>query len=310
MIRSKATAAASRGTDAAMKLLTLFSRDNLARAAGRARTVAGGETRLVAWAAGAMLAALVLLAVVAPLALVLPGWAAGLVGWLPALGLLGGVWLAGLAVVRMVRAGRVDVLNAAGSGGPGSGPAAGQDGALRPLGPEALQVALGELAEAGLVAPGATLDQAAIAAGWLAGRAAGLATVCWQDRDQAAAVIRLRDPVTATVLLAPDGRPWPFALPGDGSLTPIELPAEVRALAWSTHRDTGMAEIRRLAPMLALAAQGAAVPFLALRGRALCLAWPGGTLEGAAMLATRAAACLAPATRADADTGAQAAARS
>lgn len=292
-----------------MKILTLFSRDNLARAAGRARTVAGGETRLVAWAAGAMLAALVLLAVVAPLALMLPGWAAGLVGWVPALGLVGGVWLAGVAVVRMVRAARRGDGLAVPDGAAASQPAATMGGGLRPLGPEALQVALGELAEAGLVAPATTLDQAGVAGSWLAGRASGLATVCWQGTGQAAAVIRLRDPVSASVLLAPDGRPWPFALPADGTLTPIEPPADVRALAWSTQRDPGMAEIRRLAPMLALAAQGAAVPFLALRGRALCLAWPGGTLEGAAMLAARAAACLAPATGADADTGPQAAAR-
>lgn len=309
MNRSEATAGASRGTDGDMKLLSLFTRDNLARAAGRARSVAGSETRLVAWAAGAMLAALILLAVLAPLALQLPGWAAGLVGWLPSLGLLAGLWLAGLAVVRMVRAGRGDVLAAAGDGS-GPAPAAGADGALRPLGPEALQVALGELAEAGLVAPGATLEQAGIAAGWLAGRAAGLATVCWQGAGQAAAVIRLRDPVAATVLLAPDGRPWPFALPRDGALTPIEPPAGVRALAWSTDRAAGMAQIGRLGPMLGPAAQGAAVPFIALRGRALCLAWPGGTLEGAAMLSVVAAACLAPATGADADTGAQAPARS
>jgi hypothetical protein len=292
-----------------MKLLALFSRDNLTRAAGRARTVAGGETRLVAWAAGLLLAAMILLAAVAPLVLIMPDWAGAFVSWLPALGFLGGVGLAILAIVRMVKAGRGDGLAAAATGtGIGPDPVLGTG--FRPLGQEALQVALGELAEAGLVAPGASLDQAGISASWLAGRAGGLATVCWQGSDQAAAVIRLSGPVPATVLLAPDGRPWPFALPHDGALTPIEPSADVRALAWSTDRDAGMDLIRQLAPMLSLAAQGAAVPFLALRGQALCLAWPGGNLEGAAMLAARAAACLATMTGADAGIGAQAPARS
>jgi hypothetical protein len=99
------------------------------------------------------------------------------------------------------------------------------------------------------------------------------------------AVMRLKESVAASLLIAPNGAAWPFAFPNDGVLTPIAPPAQVDALAWTTQRDVGLEVNARLAPALAMSAAGGEVPYVSVRGRALVMMWRKADVGSACVIA-------------------------
>jgi hypothetical protein len=144
----------------------------------------------------------------------------------------------------------------------------------------AIEAALSDAEDAGLRAVSPRVVQDA-----MTGRIHGRPLVVLLADGLTYAVIRLKEPVTASLLLAPGNAPWPFSFPKDGVLTPIAVPRGMDALAWTTQREAGMALMAQLAPALAMSAAGGEVPYLSVRGRALVMMWRRGDVGTGAVIA-------------------------
>ena len=221
--------------------------------AAKSRT--GGEGRLVAFSAGGLLLAFVLLAALAPVLMKAPALLASIIGFILFGLVLISIGVGGVALWRIIRAGALD------------GEAAkGQSTAI--FSQTAVEAALSDAEDAGLRAMSARVVEEA-----MTGRVAGRPIAVMRVDGVSFAVIRLKEPVTATLLVAPGNAPWPFEFPKDGILTPIPAPGGVTALAWTTERDAGLATGARLGAALAMSAAGGEVPYVSVRGRALVMMW-------------------------------------
>jgi hypothetical protein len=226
-------------------------RDAFSAAKGRT----GGEGRLVAMSAGGLLLAFVLLAVLAPMLMKAPAFVSSLIGFV----LFALVFVAtGIGVValwRMIKAGA-------------------KEGEASKAGPSpifsqtAIESALSDAEDAGLRAVSPRNVEEA-----MTGRMQGRPMAVMRADGVTYGVIRLKEAVAASLLIAPGTEPWPFAFPNDGALTPIPAPANVDAMAWTTDRSKGLALSTQLAPAMAMSAAGGEVPYLSVRGRALVMMW-------------------------------------
>jgi hypothetical protein len=233
--------------------------------AAKSRT--GGEGRLVAISAGGLLLAFVLLATLAPVLMNAPAFVSSLIGFVLLVLVVASTAIGAIAVWRIIKAGAKD--NDTGSGVPTS-----------IYSQTAIEAALSDAEDAGLRALGPRSVQEA-----LTGRVHGRAMAVMRADGKTYAVIRLKDAVTASVLVAPGSAPWPYAFPNDGVLTPIPVPQSLSATAWTTKRDEGLSLMPKLAPALAMSAAGGELPYLSLRSRALVLMWTKADVGSATVIA-------------------------
>jgi hypothetical protein len=232
-----------------------------------AKTRTGGEGRLVAMSAGGLFLAFVLLAVLAPILMNAPAIISNIIGFVLFALVIVATGIGAVALWRMIRAGAMEASSAS---------------AQTPsiYSQSAIEAALSDAEDAGLRAISPRVIQDA-----MTGRIHGRPLAVLLADGLTYAVIRLKEPVAASLLLAPGNEPWPFAFPKDGALTPIGVPRGVDALAWTTQREAGMALIAQLAPALAMSAAGGEVPYLSVRGRALVMMWRRGDVGTGAVIA-------------------------
>lgn len=232
-----------------------------------AKTRTGGEGRLVVMSAGGLFLAFVLLAVMAPILMKAPAFVANLVGFVIFVLVLISTGIGGVALWRMIKAGAMEARSAS-------------EVATSIYSQSAVEAALSDAEDAGLRAVDARVVQDA-----MTGRVAGRPIAVIRAEGVTYAVIRLKEAVTASLLLAPGHSPWPFAFPNDGALTPIPAPGDLDALVWTTGRAAGMALAAKLRPALAMSSAGGEVPFLSVRGRALVMMWRRGDVGTGAVIA-------------------------
>ena len=215
--------------------------------AAKART--GHEGGLIALSAGGLILAFFLLALLAPLALNAPGIVSYGAGAFVLLLVLASTGAGAVALWRLMAAG-------AREGG-------------------------GARVQATTIINDAAIQDAQDA---MTGRVQGLAMAAVQSGAQVFLVIRLKQAVPLSLIFAPKAAPWPFALPPDGTLTPVPAPGGVDGLAWATDRDPALLWSARLGPALAMSAAGGEAPFLSLRAKALVLRWDHGDVGTAALI--------------------------
>lgn len=220
-----------------------------------AKTRTGGEGRLVAMSAGGLLLAFILLAALAPLLMNASAFVSNLIGFVLFALVFVATGIGVVAVWRMIKAGAMEgaVIKA------GTTPIFSQS---------AVEAALSDAEDAGLRAVSPRVVEEA-----MTGRLQGRPMAVMRADNATYAVIRLKEPVTASFLLAPGSAPWPFAFPNDGILTPIAAPANIEAMAWTTTRAVGLAVSAQLAPAMAMSAAGGEIPYVSVRGRALVMMW-------------------------------------
>jgi hypothetical protein len=245
--------------------------DKVRDAINAARTRTGNEGRLVAMSAGGMLLAFVLLAVLAPLLIRAPGLVSGLTGFLLFALVVVATGIGIVALWRMIKAGAMDGQAASGS-------------QASIFSQSAVEVALSDAEDAGLRAVLVREVQDA-----MTGRVAGRPIAVMRADGATYGVIRLKEAVAASLLLAPGHAPWPHAFPADGALTPIPVGGGIDALAWSTAREAGIALCSKLGPALAMSSAGGEVPFVSVRGRALVMMWRSGDVGMASVIMGEAA---------------------
>jgi hypothetical protein len=241
--------------------------------AAKSRT--GGEGQLVAWSAGGLLLAFVLLAALAPVLMKAPAFVSSLIGFVLLAILIVATGIGGVALWRIIKAGAVE-----------AGKNAAPSGSIYSV--SAVEAALSDAEDAGLRAVAPRIVQDA-----MTGRIAGRPIAVMTADGVTYAVIRLKVAVGASLLLASSKAPWPFAFPNDGALTPVPAQSGIDALAWSPAREGGIALLAKLGPALAMSAAGGEVPFLSVRGRALVLMWQRGDVGTAAVIAGEMAKVLA-----------------
>jgi hypothetical protein len=232
--------------------------------AAKART--GHEGGLIALSAGGLILAFFLLALLAPLALNAPGFASYGAGVLVLVLVLASTGAGAIALWRLMAQGARE-----------GGGALIQATAI--VNDAAIQAALSDAEDAGLRALGSREVQDA-----MTGRVCGLAMAALQAGGHVFLVIRLKQAVPLSLIFAPKAAPWPFALPADGTLTPVPTPGGIDGLAWATDRDPALAWTARLGPALAMSAAGGEAPFLSLRAKALVLRWDKGDVGTAALI--------------------------
>lgn len=232
--------------------------------AAKART--GHEGGLIALSAGGLILAFLLLALLAPLALNAPGFVSYGAGVLVLVLVLASTGAGAVALWRLMAAGARE----------GGGALVQATGIVND---SAIQAALSDAEDAGLRALVPRDAQDA-----MTGRVQGLAMAAVQSGPQVFLVIRLKQAAPISLIFAPKAAPWPFALPSDGTLTPVPTPGGVDGLAWATDRDPALVWSGRLGPALAMSAAGGEAPFLSLRAKALVLRWNHGDVGTAALI--------------------------
>ena len=226
-------------------------RDAFAAAKGRT----GGEGQLVAMSAGGLLLAFVLLAALAPILMKAPPFLSASIGFLIFILVIVAIVIGIVALWRMIKAGAMD----------------GEGASAQPtsiFSQSAVEAALSDAEDAGLRAVTPRLVEEA-----MTGRIHGRPVAVLRGEGVTYGVIRLKEAVAASLLLAPGPAPWPFAFPSDGALTPIAPPDGVEASAWTTARGPGLALMAQMGPALAMSAAGGEVPYLSVRERALVMMW-------------------------------------
>jgi hypothetical protein len=232
--------------------------------AAKART--GHEGALIALSAGGLILAFFLLALLAPLALYAPGFVSYGAGALVLVLVLASTGAGAVALGRLMAAGAHEGVGALVQ-------------ATGTVNESAIHAALSDAEDAGLRALGPRDVQDV-----MTGRVHGLAVAAIQAGAQVFLVIRLKQAVPLSLIFTPKAAPWPFALPSDGTLTPVSAPGGVDGLAWATDRDPGLLWSVRLGPALAMSAAGGEAPFLSLRAKALVLRWDNGDVGTAALI--------------------------
>jgi hypothetical protein len=254
------------GRAAARKLRDAFS-------AAKSRT--GGEGRLVAISAGGLLLAFVLLAALAPILMKAPAFLSSLIGFVLFALVFVATSIGVVALWRMIKAGAME------------GDAA-KAGPIPIFSQAAVESALSDAEDAGLRAVTPRVVQEA-----MTGRVQGFPIAVIAADGVIFAVIRLKEAVGASLLIAPNGAPWPFAFPNDGVLTPIVAPTHVEALVWTTRREAGLDLSARLASALVMSSAGGEVPYVSVRGRALVMMWRKADVGSACVIAHEVAKALA-----------------
>jgi hypothetical protein len=255
-------------------------------ALGRAQSRAGSEGRLIGLSAGLLALSFVLLAVTAPLGLIVPGMVGAVLPLLPLGVMLAGTAAGLVALVRIARTGqgageRLDSNPHASSG----------HGPTVPL--DAVLAALGEAEDTGLKP-----DRARDFGDVFAGRLAGIPVVIAAQGGATFAVFKVptarASGLVSRLLITPAGRPWPGPLPEGEDLTPLTPQAGLAVQAWGplSARDRGQTQLDKLAPALLIAAGASALPHLAIINRTLVLRWTGGDIAGAALIAGEVAKAL------------------
>ncbi|MEN9856457.1 MAG: hypothetical protein RLZZ157_1583 [Pseudomonadota bacterium] len=241
-------------------------REDVRLAMNAARARAGAEGGLVGLSATGLLLAFVLLALLAPVQMRVPAWLATTLGFLVFVLIVGATGLGVVAIWRMVQSGARDGELAAPAGG-----------AL--FSQSAIEAALSDAEDAGLraLAPRRASDA-------LTGQMAGRPVVVVQADGVTYAVLRSKVAFAASLLVAPSGTPWPFALPKGPPLIPLAPPTGLAAQIWTNERAGGQALLSDLAPALAMSAAGGELPFLSARGRALVLMWRQGDVGTASVI--------------------------
>ena len=222
-------------------------------AAAKSRT--GGEGRLVAMSAGGLLLAFVLLAILAPLLMRAPPFLSSVIGFVLFALVFVATGIGAMALWRMIKAGAME-----GAATPSK--------ASSIFSQSAVESALSDAEDAGLRAmlPRNVTDA-------VTGRIQGRPVAIMRADGVTYGVIRLKEAVSAALLVAPSNAPWPFAFPNDGALTPIAAHAGVDASAWTTERGAGQVLMAKVGPALTMSAAGGEVPYLSFRGRALVMMW-------------------------------------
>lgn len=233
-----------------------------------AKNRTGGEGRLVAMSAGGLFVAFVLLAALAPLLMSAPQIVGSIVGFVLFALVLISTGIGGVALMRMFKAGAMD-----------AGAVAFQQTSI--FSQSAVEAALSDAEDAGLRAVGSRAVQDA-----MTGRVHTRPIAVMRADGMTFGVVRLKEAVAASLLVAPGHAPWPFAFPADGALTPIPVPTGIDALAWSTEREAGIALAAKLGPALGMSAAGGEVPFVSVRGRALVLMWARADVGTASVITT------------------------
>ncbi len=241
--------------------------------AAKSRT--GGEGRLVALSAGGLLLAFVLLAALAPILMKAPPIVASLIGFVLFVLVVAATGLGVVALWRMIKAGAMDGETAKAQ-------------STTIFSQNAVEAALSDAEDAGLRASGPRIAEQA-----MTGRLHGRPIAVVSAEASTFAVVRLKVPAPASLLLAPGQAAWPFAFPNDGALLPIQAPEGVTALAWTNQRSEGAAMLRSLAPALQMSAAGGEVPFVSVRGRALVMMWRKADVATACVIAAEAAKIIA-----------------
>lgn len=237
--------------------------------AAKSRT--GGEGRLVAFSAGGLFLSFALLALSAPLLMQAPALVSNVIGFILFAAMISATSLGGFALWRMIKAGAMEGE----SGGHQSTPI---------FSSSAVEAALSDAEDAGLRAIGPRSVSEA-----MTGRLHGRPIAVMGCDGVTYGVVRLKTAVTASLLLAPDQAPWPFAFPTDGDLTPVPAPRGVDAMAWTTQRAVGLELMALLAPALMMSAAGGDVPFVSVRQRALVLMWRKADVAAACVVTAEAA---------------------
>ena len=240
-----------------------------------AKNRTGGEGRLVALSAGGMVLAFVLLAIVAPLLMTAPARVASVIGFCLLALVIGATGIGVLALWRMIKAGAMDT-------------AADAAHSRSIFSQTAVESALSDAEDAGLRGAAPRVVHEA-----MTGRVHGRPVAVMRDEGVTYAVIRLKDAVPASLLMAPGSAPWPLAFPNDGPLTPLPAPAGIAALAWTTDRAAGLALCTQLAHALGMSAAGGDVPYLSVRGRAVVLMWRRADVGTACVIAHEVAKAMA-----------------
>jgi hypothetical protein len=258
----------------ALKLLSSAPRANAKAAAARVRDAfeaaksrTGGEGRLVAICAGGMFLAFVLLAVLAPFLMRAPALVSSIFGFVLFAMVFGFTIVGSVALWRIVRVGASDAQAEVN-----------QRGSI--YSQFAIDAALSDAEDGGLKQIGSrnVLDA-------MTGRVGGRAIAVMRTNEATIAVIRLKEPAPAILIMAPGDQPWPFPLPKDDKLTPIPPPKRLDMTAWSSDREAGMTLAVRLGPALQMSAAGGEIPFVSIRDRALVLMWRGGDVGTASVIA-------------------------
>ncbi len=239
-----------------------------------AKTRTGGEGRLVVLCAGGLFSAFVLLAAFAPILMNAPPFIANLIGFVLFGLVFASTIIGGVALWRIIKAGAMDgdVVKAP---------------TVSIFSQAAIESALSDAEDAGLRQIAPRIVQEA-----MTGRVQGRPVAVMRAQDATFAVIRLKEPAAASLLVAPGKAPWPFAFPNDGALTPLLVPLGIDAMAWTTQRDVGLELCKQIGPVLAMSAAGGEVPFVSLRGRALVMKWTKGDVGTASVIAYEAAKVL------------------
>ncbi|KAF0185468.1 MAG: hypothetical protein FD163_1283 [Hyphomonadaceae bacterium] len=249
--------------------INLDTIQNIKAAFGRAKARIGGFSGGIGFAASLLLLSFILLAVLAPIAVKMPRIVQIILGFIPILALLGGVFVAVSLLIKISKNEKATVNSAQFSG---------------TIAKTAIDIALGEAEDAGLKAVGAREF-----GDCFSGRAYDLPIVAVICENSTYAVIRLKAQDYPLIMLAPFNEPWPQKLPSSKSLTPLTPPSGIAAQAWGrdelSSRQVAQTMLEAYGPALKMSAIGGEVPFLYQFEKTLVLAWRNCDIGSAALIA-------------------------
>ena len=235
----------------------------------RARLRIGGFSGGITLAAILVLLSFVLLAVLAPIAIKMPRFFQGFLGYLPFLALMAGIYVAVSVLLKLSKsnAPNAEVADFSGT-----------------IAKTAFEDAMNVVEDAGLKAKTLREYQDCIS-----GRVGDTPIAVFAIGTGIFAVLRLKAGLDCFVMLAPNHEKWPFEYENKQALAPISINPELDAKAWSldnlSARDKAQGFALKLEPALKMSKIGGQTPFLFAKDRSIALHWRTGDIGTCALIA-------------------------
>ena len=222
-----------------------------------AKARVGGASGGIGLAAILVFASFLLMAILAPIALRLPRFLQGFLGYLPFLALLAGIFI---AVSVLLGLGKTETKNDETQEFAGT------------IAKAAYHEAMNITEDCGLKSKTAREYDNCVS-----GQVFETKIAIFAIGGETYAVLRTKSEIDCFAMIAPKGEKWPFVYDNSGKLAPIEVAQEIGASAWSNDnlsaRDKAQNFIVKIEPALKMSKIGGQVPFLWAGGRNIVIKW-------------------------------------
>ncbi len=250
--------------------IAIETTQKLKAALSLARARISGSAGGIGLAALLVFASFILLAILAPIALQLPPILKDILGYLPFLALLGGIFIATRVLFRL---GKAEAKESTESEFAGT------------IAKAAYHEAMNIAEDCGLKS-----KTAREYSNCLSGQVGDNKLAIFVIAGEVYALLRLKSPIQGFAMIAPMGKDWPFEYKNSAKLAPFEIPLELGARGWSfdnlSARDLAHSFVQSILPALNMSKIGGQIPFLWAEERNVVLKWNSNDIGACTLIAS------------------------